>query len=307
MKKHSGKKSINNLNRYGNRTVLNTVAILQAVAALNAEATLASIAKKTGMLESRAQRYLISLVASGLLDHHSNDGGYTLGSGLIDLGLTALGRMDAVRVASDTLYQLTQETGIVSLLSVWGSNGATVIKCEQGNPVSSSHIREGRNLSLLQTATGQVFLAYLPASDTSDFLARELLSLKKAAPSAKNISPEEIERLKAKVRKAGLARSTGRMGNDAVAAPVFNHEGKLEMVLALFARGQTADLNPAHRPATRLREAAAALSKRFGAQIKDAGEEDLGASMRQSRHHQVTPRKQRRQPAMTNQTSRLAR
>ena len=261
-------KTSRSLTRYGNSSVYNTVSIIQAVAELNTEANLPRVASRARMLESRAQRYLVSLVAVGILEQVPGNGRYALGPTLMELGLTALGQIDAVRAASDTLYQLTEKTGIVSLLSVWGSNGATVIKCEQGNPTATTPIREGRNLSLLETATGQVFLAYLPESETGKFLSREIEFRKKAAPGFKGISSEGIAALRAKVKKEGLVRSTAKLGNDALAAPVFNHEGRLTMVLTLFARAGLADLNPSHRPAMKLREAAVALSKRFGAPIE---------------------------------------
>jgi DNA-binding IclR family transcriptional regulator len=133
-----------------------------------------------------------------------------------------------------------------------------VIKCEQGNPTATTPIREGRNLSLLETATGRVFLAYLSELETGKFLSREIELRKKASPGFKGISAEEIDSLKAKVRKEGLVCSTAKLGNEALAAPVFDHRGRVTMVLALFARAGTADLNPSHRPAMKLREAAPA-------------------------------------------------
>src|SRR5258706_9906817 len=142
----------------GNRTLVTGVELLLAVSRMNESATLTQIAQRTGMQISRAYRYLTALNQTGLLHHDPATGKYDLGHAAIELGMAAMGRLDAVRLASDVMRRLTEEVSLVSILSVWGSNRPTAIKWEQGPLRLSARIREGVHLALPMTATGRVFL-----------------------------------------------------------------------------------------------------------------------------------------------------
>ena len=253
------------LTTYSNRSVLTGASLLRIVASLPGAATLQEIAEASGMLTARTHRYLLSLVEAGLLEYDRELGRYDLGALVIDLGLTALGRIDAVRAGSDALARFSGETGLLSLLTVWGSNGPTIVKCQRGRFADATHIREGLNLPLLTSATGRIFLAYMPPADTHEFLMRELAMAREGRPKTVVMTPEQIEEMRQDVRRQRLARNLGITAHDALAAPVFNHEGKLAMVMATRTAIDTSDMSLAGPVAAVLTRAAAELSERLGA------------------------------------------
>jgi DNA-binding IclR family transcriptional regulator len=247
------------LPRHGNRSIVVAVSLLRVIASLGRPATLSEIASAAGMSAPRAHRYLLGLANTRLVEHSAISGHYDLGSEIVELGVAALGKVDAVRFASEALAPLADETGLAALTTVWGTNGPTVIRCEQSQLVSAVRVREGRNLSLLHSASGRVFLAYLPEAITAPFVEREL------ADSKGKYTSKNVETMQADVRKRGLARGIGEETPNiaAIAAPVFAHNGRLALCIALVS-AVGFDTSHTGEPAEALKRVAIELSRRLG-------------------------------------------
>jgi DNA-binding IclR family transcriptional regulator len=250
----------------GSRTILAGLMLLQAVAQMKQPATLTEIAKAKGLSTSRAYRYLKSLTQAEFLKQDPSTGRYDIGLASIELGLAATARLDAVRLATDLMRPLTDATGLVSLLSVWGSNGPTVIKSEQGSLETAVRVREGVNLSLPITAVGRVFLAYLPANEIKPFLQRDIAAWNATAVKGERLDGAAIARLQEDVRQHGLSRASG-IRNPAVSAlatPVFAQDGRLAMCLAVIGLVGSFDTGYDAAPATQLKATAQRLSRMLG-------------------------------------------
>lgn len=248
------------LPRHGNRSIVVAVSLLRVIASLGRPATLSEIANAAGMSAPRAHRYLLGLTNTGLVEHSTISGHYDLGSEIVELGVAALGKVDAVRFASEALAPLADETGLAALITVWGTNGPTVIRCEQAGLVSAIRVREGRNLSLLHSASGRVFLAYLPESTTLPFVERELALLPKDRMPAKG-----TEAMQGDVRRRGMARGLGEETPNiaALAAPVFGANGRLALCIGVVS-AIGFDTSYSGKPATALLRTASELSRRLG-------------------------------------------
>jgi DNA-binding IclR family transcriptional regulator len=247
------------LPRHGNRSIVVAVSLLRVIASLGRPATLSEIASAAGMSAPRAHRYLLGLTNTRLVEHSSISGHYDLGSEIVELGVAALGKVDAVRFATEALVPLAEETGLATLITVWGTNGPTVIRCEHAQLVSAVRVREGRNLSLLGSAAGRVFMAYLPDADTAPFVEREL------ALSKGRVAGKGIETMQAEVRKRGIARGLGEETPNiaALAAPVFGANGRLALCIGVVS-AIGFDTGYSGKPAAALLRAAAELSRRMG-------------------------------------------
>lgn len=258
--------------KVGSRTILAGLVLLQAVSQMKEPATLTEIAKAMGMSASRAYRYLKSLTQAEFLKHDPTTGRYDIGLASIELGLAATARLDAVRLASDLMRPLTDATGLVSLLSVWGSNGPTVIKSEQGGLETAVRIREGANLSLPITAVGRVFLTYMPASEIKPLLQRDVETWNAAAAKNQRLTASDIAKLQDEVRQHGLSRASG-IRNPAVAAlaaPVFGQDGRMVMALALTGLIGSFDTSFEAPPAAQLKAMAQRLSRMLGGLARKA-------------------------------------
>jgi DNA-binding IclR family transcriptional regulator len=209
---------------------------------------------------------LKSLTQAGFLQQDPSTGRYDIGLASIELGLAATARLDAVRLATDLMRPLTDATGLVSLLSVWGSNGPTVIKTEQGGLETAVRIREGVNLSLPITAVGRIFLAYMPAGEIKPLLQRDVAAWNAAAAKGERLDGAAIAKLQKEVRQHGLSRASGirNPAVAAVAAPVFGQDGRMAMCLAVTGLIGSFDTSYDAEPAVQLKATAQRLSRMLG-------------------------------------------
>lgn len=247
------------LPRHGNRSIVVAVSLLRVIASLGRPATLSEIASAAGMSTPRAHRYLLGLTNTRLVEHSAISGLYDLGSEIVELGVAALGKVDAVRFASEAIVPLAEETGLAALITVWGTNGPTVIRCEQAELVSAVRVREGRNLTVLSSAAGRVFLGYLPEGITAPFVEREL------AAASKGRTSKNVEALQTEVRKRGLGRGLGEETPNiaALAAPVFGANGRLALCIGVVS-AIGFDTSYTGTPALAVARVASELSRRLG-------------------------------------------
>jgi DNA-binding IclR family transcriptional regulator len=231
--------------------------VLRAIAACSGPVTLTDLARSTGMSVSKAHRYLASFIHAGLVLQRERSGRYELGPFSAELGLAALSRNEFVNRTADGLEELSERTGLTALLSVWANQGATVVRWERAaSPVLTS-FGLGSTLPLLGSASGRIFLAYLPRRLTAPRLRFEIEDARKANlkwPDL-DLTAKGVERLIASVRESGSAWVDGRFipGLKAVSSPVTNWQGEAEVAVTLI--GASDDiLKPEGRARAQLRE-----------------------------------------------------
>src|SRR4051794_6269882 len=87
----------------GNRTLALGLQVLQAVARMPSPPTLSEVAQRLEMPPPRAARYLHSLARNDFLRFDSQTGRFDLGPAVIELGMLAMARTDAIRLALDLM------------------------------------------------------------------------------------------------------------------------------------------------------------------------------------------------------------
>jgi DNA-binding IclR family transcriptional regulator len=208
--------------------------LLQALAQASQPQMLRDLAAAAEMPAAKAHRYLVSFTRMGLVEQQAETGLYDLGSFALELGLSALARLDPVTIAAPVLRELCLETGQTAALAVWANQGATIVRWLGADTPVAASLRVGSVMPLTRSATGGVFLAFMPGEATARFLRKEL-----AENVRKGLNPstqEEVDRTVAQTRRQGYARTSDFIpGIGGIAAPVFDHSGA--MVLALIALG----------------------------------------------------------------------
>lgn len=237
--------------------------MLKALTKARQPQMLRDLAAAADMPAAKAHRYLVSLGRMGLVEQHIETGLYDLGAFALELGLSALARLDPVSVASDFLSDLCREIGQTVALAVWANQGPTVVRWLGADTPVAASLRLGSVMPLTRSATGGAFLAYLPREMTSSWVRREL-----ADNARKGLSPdtqEEVEATVARTRAQGFARTSEFIpGIAGIAVPVFDHSGG--MALALVALGYSRPFDAAFSKISSVAlRTAAALSERLGA------------------------------------------
>jgi len=237
--------------------------LLQVLARALRPLMLRDLAAAAEMPAAKAHRYLVSFARMGLVEQQAETGLYDLGPFALDLGLGALARLEPVTVSGPALAELREETGQTVALAVWANHGATIVRWLGADAPVSASLRVGAVLPLTRSATGSVFLAYLPQETTAPFVRKELSEHQRQGLTPAN--REEVDQLIARTRRRGFARTHEFIpGISGIAAPVFDYSGA--MALALVALGYSkpfeAELDKISSLVLRKAEA---LSRRLGA------------------------------------------
>jgi DNA-binding IclR family transcriptional regulator len=236
--------------------------LLHALTRASGPLMLKDLAAAAKMPAAKAHRYLVSFARMGLVEQHPETGLYDLGAFALDLGLSALARLEPVTLAAPALVELREETGQTVALAVWANHGATMVRWLGANTPVAASLRVGSVMPLTRSATGRVFLTFLPRPMTERWVKAELAEHARHDGSPTTL--EQVEQIVRTTARHGYAYTHDFIpGIAGIAAPVFDHSGAL--VMALVALGYSkpfeADLG---RISAAVVQKARSLSKRLG-------------------------------------------
>lgn len=222
----------------GIRSVETGFRVLDALCEAGEPVTLSALARTAAMTPSKARHYLVSLLNVGLAEQSPGDGRYTLGPYALKLGLEAIRRFDIMSVADRAATRLIAQTNASVLLSIWGSNGPTVVARHDSPVFRTLDFRLGMHPPLTWGATGRVFLACAPREVVTPLLERELAAAR-AGDTPLPLTRKDVAAIIERVSTAGIEimepvrLSTGSAleGYAAAAAPIFNSSGEVSVVL----------------------------------------------------------------------------
>jgi IclR family acetate operon transcriptional repressor len=203
------------------------VAVLDALSDGSAELGTNEIARRTGINASTVSRLLATLSNARLVEHVPATGRYRLGPRLLQLGSLVLGRLDLREVARPHLQELSRATGETATLSTPGEHDAITVDFVTGEASVQSVARLGRPSVGHATAVGKVLLAFGDA---------ELQPGQLKAHTPRTITDRRrLEAELARTSRQGYAAAAGEREPDlnAIAAPVYDAEGKLAGIVGL--------------------------------------------------------------------------
>lgn len=219
---------------------------------------LKDVAARAQMAPAKAHRYLVSLIRAGLAEQDRETGRYRLGPFALELGLSALGSVDVLKLGGETIAELRAAIDETVLLAVWGNKGPVVARWEESSRPVATNVRAGWVMPLANSATGRLFAAYLPESVTAPLLRAEFARM----PEAKRGYAARLD----EIRQRGLSRVQGDLlrGVASVAAPVFGHDGAIVAVIAALGPQGGFDVAWSGDIASAVQRAARNLSMRLG-------------------------------------------
>lgn len=185
------------------------------------------LSKRAGMEPSKAHLYLVSFCNLGLVTQEDT-GYYALGAYALQLGLAALNKIDLARLARKVLHELRDETGEAASLAVHGDKGPVIVAKADGLKDDPLVVRLGRTLRVSNSAAGRIFLAFSDAESIRRLVEAEIERGEVTAATARKLRHEVQER--------GYARADAlaHAGFSSLAAPVFDHEGRLAGAVTLL-------------------------------------------------------------------------
>jgi len=223
--------------------------LLHLMAQGPAEIGLSALAAKAGMSPSKAHRYLVSLSRSGFVEQNPSTHLYRLGMNAFALGTAALRRIDVPELGASVVRELCDRTGLTVSMAVWANHGPTVVRVAESSDTMTITVKVGTVLPLLNSANGQLYLAYRPRSETRRLIETELKA-NRALPVVPGrehppTDMKQVEEAVRTVREQGLSRSYGMNTADLVSigAPIFDYRGEIVCSIALVGARAQLDLS----------------------------------------------------------------
>ena len=230
-------KAVASARRTGVQSIDIGATLLEVLARHMGPMHLRDIASSAGMSASKAHRYLISLQRAGLAEQDPATGRYDLGAASLRIGLAALNRVKVVQYATQGLIEFNQEEDLTVALSIWGDNGPTIVGWYDSTQLVICNLHIGSVLPLLRSASGQLFLAYLPADTTRSMVEKELDVIVNYLPQTAIRTRNDVDGLIQRIRKQriGMTQEDLVPRLSAYAAPVFDHLGRIAATVSLIA------------------------------------------------------------------------
>jgi DNA-binding IclR family transcriptional regulator len=238
------------------------------------------IADELAIPRSTAHRLLASLVGLDLL-RRTDDGRFTLASGVLTLGHACLASLDIVELSDGILAGLRDEIGWSTHLAIRRERSVVYLLRHASRAAVTTNIVVGTIFPAHATLMGRVLLSGLPPAQLHALYGGVPLAAERAETP---ISLTQLEELVAADRARGYAACHGfyEPGVSAVAAPV--RDGSNEIVAAINATttagtGGSSDLC---RIAGAVLRAADAISASLGAAAGPASSARTTASLEET-------------------------
>jgi len=200
--------------------------ILKRFADRKEEIGVRDLSRELGYSPAVTQKILNTLRVHDFVRQNSKTECYSLGLGVVYLGMAVLAQLDVVTVAKPYVAALTEETQETTFLAIRGGTSAIYVDKE----ISPLSIRMDAKIGSLRpvncTAAGKIFLAFSDEDLITE--AEKTGTLVKATPNS-IVDPEELRKEINKVREQGFAIDNREFLSDAmcIAAPIFNQNGKI--------------------------------------------------------------------------------
>jgi IclR family pca regulon transcriptional regulator len=226
------------------------------------------LGRDIGLSRSTTHRYVATLAALGYLQQDAATKKYRLGPRVLDLGFSAINAMELREVAAPHLRQLSDETGFtVNMAILDGLDIVYVERCRSsraGQREIDLNLHVGARLPAYCTSLGKVLLAFLPADERKETLAR--IEFARRGPNtltSRASFAAELDR----VRENGFAINNEELayGLRSIAAPVLSHDGAAAAAINLAVHSSMVSLEDlVARLSPSLRRSAAEISAHLG-------------------------------------------
>lgn len=226
-----------NVERYKIPAVQKAFAILELFAEDNQPRTLSEVSRTFSLPVSTTSSLLNTIVSCGYLSRNGR-GAYSLTTKLLAQGHKGVGHVHLLEVARPAMKDLTEATGLTTVLAVQESSRMVWIDKVDGSNDVRLAAQIGKRMYPHHTSSGKSILAFLPEAEVMEIV--KALGLPKITP--KTISSlRELKRELDKVRRQGYAVDDGETANGirGIGAPIF--DGHADVVAALAIGGTVFD------------------------------------------------------------------
>ncbi|MCL6611508.1 MAG: IclR family transcriptional regulator [Peptococcaceae bacterium] len=242
-------------------SVERALAILEALGQKTQGFGCTELGQLLGLHKSTVHRLISTLQAFGFVEKDPRTERYKLGTKLIYLGLEALNGLDFRKIAipyMQELMEISRETVQLAVL-----DGGEVLFLERDQSPEAITVNLGLRGPVYCTSEGKVLLAYLKEENVSEILGKQ--EMRQFTINTITEVNQFISHLE-KVRSQGFAINAEEMveGVRSIAAPVYNHTGKVIAALSITGPSTRLSLERIYRLVTVLKETCTSISMQMG-------------------------------------------
>lgn len=144
----------------GAQAALRAVRLLKLFTIERPEMSLAELSRASGLNKTTTHRLLRALQSESLIDRNPATSAYSLGAGLMALGVQALASSDLRRRVRPVLRNLARETGETATLEIPFEDSMLILDEVAGSHVLGSAGNIGTRWPIHATSTGKVWLSF---------------------------------------------------------------------------------------------------------------------------------------------------
>ena len=234
----------------GAQAALRAIRLLKLFTIEKPDLSLTQVSIGADLNKTTTHRLLRALESEKLVQRNSVNGRYSLGAGLMALGVQALSSSDLRRRARPILKLLARDTGETAQLEVPVQNGMLILDEVTGRHVVSATGNIGTHWPMHATSSGKAYIAY--DANTFHQLPDSFSALTKNTITTKTKMKQQVE----SILKRGFSESVDELepGYSCVGIAVFDALGNIQGALSIG--------GPSHRmTAERRLEIGVALKK----------------------------------------------
>lgn len=213
----------------GAQAALRAVRLLKLFSNERPEMSLGELSRAAGLNKTTTHRLLRALTSEALVQKHPASGVYSLGAGLMALGVQALASSDLRRRVRPLLKSLAHETGETATLEVPIDDMMLILDEVTGSHFVGAAGNVGTRWPIHATSTGKALIAF--DEQGMDRLAGELVPLTSRTITERDQLQAELE----EIRRRGFAETVDELedGFSGVAAVVRGSVGQVLGALSI--------------------------------------------------------------------------
>lgn len=199
--------------------------ILETVSTCRDGLTQKALCETLGIPKSSLSAILENMTAREYLLQEDATKRYRLGPQVLTLAGGYLDNQDVVGVGRPLAARLSRETGETAALAIPVNDEALIVYKEDSLQPILPSVQVGTRLPFFASAVGKAILAHYPEADRRRYLeAVELEPFTPHTPTDREVLQRELDAIRNGA--AAYNRQGYREGITAIAAPVFNHQGR---------------------------------------------------------------------------------
>lgn len=219
--------------------------LLRALVQSGQPMMLRDLASSADLAPAQAHAYLVSFRRTNLVEQDPASGTYSIGPFSMRLALSRMMSVEPLASATRAATQMCGELGLMVALVVWGLSAPTVVYVQEGAHTLNVNLRTGTMFPVTGSAIGYVFAAFDRSDAVQGRIDDELGGKVQDTLPIPEMGRRDYARIVASVRKAGYATTTDLPvpGVSAIAAPVFEADGRLVLAMTLIGPKNVVDLS----------------------------------------------------------------